>query len=48
MSPFGRYLQLLRIKRHIKQKELADAIGVNPSYISLLETGRKLPPSSKI
>lgn len=48
MTPFGRYLELKRKSRHLKQKELANLLGINPSYISLLETGKKPPPAIHI
>ncbi len=48
MTPFGRYLSTLRLNRRVKQKELAEALDVNPSYISAIESGTKLPPSNKV
>ncbi len=48
MSPFGRYLQLLRINRQIKQKDLAFIVGINASYISAIEQGHKSPPSKHV
>jgi len=48
MTPFGNVLSNFRRKRHMQQQELAVAIGVQPSYISLLETGKKGPPSSRV
>ena len=47
MTPFGRYLTALRLNRRVKQKELAEALGVDPSYISVIESGKKAPPSNK-
>ncbi|MDO6514042.1 MULTISPECIES: helix-turn-helix domain-containing protein [Neptuniibacter] len=48
MTPFGRYLELKRKSRHLKQKQLANLLGINPSYISLMETGKKPPPAIHI
>jgi len=47
MTPFGRYLTTLRLNRRVKQKELAEALDVDPSYISAIESGKKAPPSNK-
>lgn len=44
MTPFGRYLELLRKDRQLKQKDIAEFLDVHPSYISLVENGRKAPP----
>lgn len=41
MSPFSTCLRHLRIKRGYRQKELADLLGYEPSYISALERCRK-------
>ncbi|MCP4597950.1 helix-turn-helix transcriptional regulator [Neptuniibacter sp.] len=48
MTPFGRYLATLRLNRQVKQKELAEALGVDPSYISAIESGKKPPPSNRV
>ena len=48
MNPFGMYLASLRLQHRMKQKDLAEALGVNASYISGIESGRKSPPSSKM
>ena len=44
MSPFSRYLKTLRIKRGVRQKELAYRLGFEPSYLSALERSKKGPP----
>lgn len=44
MSPFSHYLKLLRERRKIKQGELAEQLGYEPSYISALERSEKGPP----
>ena len=46
MTPFGRYLATLRINHRVKQKDLAIAMGVNPSYISAIESGKKGRPAA--
>ncbi|MDO6594116.1 helix-turn-helix domain-containing protein [Neptuniibacter sp. 1_MG-2023] len=48
MSPFGRYLATLRLHRRVKQKDLANAVGVHPCYISLIESGKKSPPPGRL
>jgi transcriptional regulator with XRE-family HTH domain len=48
MTPFGCYLESLRRNRRLKQKDIAEMIGVNPSYISAMESGKKGPPSDDL
>lgn len=48
MTPFGTYLESLRRSRRMKQCDLAKIIGINPSYISAIESGSKAPPSHQI
>lgn len=48
MTPFGTYLTTLRIHRRVKQKDLAAALRVNPSYISSIESGKKGPPAKHV
>lgn len=45
MSPFSHYLYELRMRREIRQSELADLLGYEQSYISALEIGVKGPPT---
>ena len=44
MSPFSIFLRQLRLSRGYKQKELADRLGYEPSYLSALERSEKGPP----
>jgi transcriptional regulator with XRE-family HTH domain len=44
MSPFARLLKELRVRRGVRQKELADRLGYEPSYLSALERSEKGPP----
>jgi len=39
----GKTLQLLRRRSHLSQIELGKRTGVHPKYISMIETGKKLP-----
>jgi len=48
MTPFSRYLEALRRSRNLQQKQLADRLGVNASYVSSLMTGKKRPPSRQV
>ncbi|GAB1260339.1 helix-turn-helix domain-containing protein [Aurantivibrio plasticivorans] len=48
MTPFGKLLSKLRRARGLQQRQLAEMIGVNPCYISAIETGRKGPPSTLV
>ena len=45
MSPFANHLLLLRRGRGLKQKDLAELMGIGTSYLCALESGRKEPPS---
>lgn len=44
MSPFSRFLRSLRTRRGLRQKQLADRLGYEPSYLSALERSQKGPP----
>lgn len=45
MTPFGARLREMRRTRGVTQKEMAEAIGVSPAYLSALEHGRRGTPS---
>ncbi|MGY6709948.1 MAG: helix-turn-helix domain-containing protein [Rhizobiaceae bacterium] len=45
MTPFGARLREMRRARGVSQKEMAEAIGVSPAYLSALEHGRRGAPS---
>ncbi|MDZ7594559.1 MAG: helix-turn-helix transcriptional regulator [Thiobacillus sp.] len=44
MSPFSLLLKEFRVSRGLKQIELADRLGYEPSYLSALERSEKGPP----
>ena len=44
MTPFGERLRALRAERGMTQKQMAEAIGVSPAYLSALEHGRRGTP----
>lgn len=44
MSPFAKALRKFRQDRGLRQKDLADRLGYEPSYISALERSEKGPP----
>lgn len=44
MSPFSETLRALRSARAISQKDAAEILGYEQSYLSALETGAKGPP----
>lgn len=46
MTPFSEALHTLRRARGITQKELAEQLNIRPSYISLIESGKRCPPKS--
>jgi transcriptional regulator with XRE-family HTH domain len=39
----GEPLKLLRIMNEIKSKDLAEQLGISPSYLSLIENNKKRP-----
>ncbi len=45
MTPFGARLRALRRERGVSQKEMAEAIGISPAYLSALEHGRRGLPN---
>ena len=45
MTPFGEKLRALRAERGVRQKEMAQAIGVSAAYLSALEQGRRGAPT---
>ncbi|MDD5581459.1 MAG: helix-turn-helix transcriptional regulator [Methylobacter sp.] len=48
MTPFGKFLEIIRRSRQLQQKQLAVDLGINASYISALEKGRKEPLSKQV
>jgi transcriptional regulator with XRE-family HTH domain len=44
MSPFSQFLKALRVKRRLRQHELARVLGYEQSYVSALERSDKGPP----
>lgn len=48
MNPFGLYLSTLRHRKRMKQKAVAEAMGLSPSYICEIENGRRNPPSAQV
>ncbi len=44
---FGAYLRSLRRQKRLSQKELADKVGIDHTYLSKIETETLPPPSEK-
>ncbi|WP_313301375.1 helix-turn-helix transcriptional regulator [Diaphorobacter sp.] len=44
MSPFAHFLHGLRKDHQIRQRDLAEMLGYDQSYVSALEVGLKSPP----
>lgn len=42
----GKTLKLIRILRGLKQKELADKLGISPNYLSSVENAKREPSLS--
>lgn len=45
MTPLGQKLRSMRAERNITMKDMAEAIGVSPAYLSALEHGRRGAPT---
>ncbi|MCL4552019.1 MAG: helix-turn-helix domain-containing protein [Candidatus Marsarchaeota archaeon] len=45
---FGRKLKELRLRADLTQTELAEAVGVDYTYLSKIENDRVEPPSEKV
>lgn len=44
----GKTLKLIRILKGLKQKELADKLGISPNYLSAVENDKREPSLSFI
>lgn len=40
----GEALRLIRVYHDLKQKQVAELLGISPSYLSEIEKGHKTPP----
>lgn len=47
-QPENNVYRLLRIARDLKIKDVAEAVGVTPAYISAIEAGKREPALDKI
>ena len=47
-SEFGKRLRELRKRASLTQRELADKVGINFTYLSKIESGAMPPPSKRI
>lgn len=47
MTPFGDRIREARIARKLSQRVLAEAVGINFTYLSKLENGENPPPSEE-
>ncbi len=45
MTPFGEKMRAMRRDKGVTQKEMAQALGVSPAYLSALERGHRGVPS---
>lgn len=45
MTPFGETMRALRRAKGVSQKQMAEALGVSPAYLSALEHGNRSAPS---
>lgn len=48
MTPLGKCLRSIREARHLKQQQLAALLGVDQSYVSVLENGGKSSISDEL
>jgi transcriptional regulator with XRE-family HTH domain len=44
-EPFGQYLKKIRLAHNVSQRELANNIGVDFTYLSKIENGKLEPPA---
>ena len=44
LKSYGKMMRLLRKRRNLSQKEVAESVGVSQSIISHIEQGYYLPP----
>jgi transcriptional regulator with XRE-family HTH domain len=45
---FGQYVRTRRKEQHISQRDLAERVGINFTYLSKIETGDTDPPSEEV
>jgi len=45
---FGRAIRIARAARGLSQKDVAELVQVKPSYVSLLESGKRQNPSVSV
>jgi transcriptional regulator with XRE-family HTH domain len=45
---YGRALKLLREKRKLKQKDLAKKASLDASYVSQIESGKRIPSTAAV
>ena len=43
---YGKAVRTIRAARGMSQKELAERVGLNPSYLSLIESGKRIPATN--
>ena len=48
MTPFASRLRVFRWDRNVRQKDLAIQLGVDPAYLSGVETGRRPAPQPEL
>ncbi len=48
LTRFAGNVHRLRSKKGLSQKDLADAVGISVSYVSMLERGQRSPPLETI
>lgn len=46
MVDFGQAIRVLRLKRNMTQRELAELLGMSVNAVSSLETGKSFPPKN--
>lgn len=45
---FGQMIRKLRLERELSQRELADRVGIDFTYLSKIENSKVPPPSNKV
>jgi len=48
LKTLGEKIRALRLRRHLTQQQLAEALGLSVAYVSLIERGGRNPPFTTV
>lgn len=46
LTDFGKALRIIRVNRDISAKDMANNLGISPSYLSAIENGKRAIPDN--